>query len=82
MTTTKTSKATGNPLNDASDLVEFAFIDDWLRPVFKTKKNEILVVSVDGELYSRTPDWGEPCSPLGYATPSLPDNINPKAVIV
>jgi hypothetical protein len=79
----KKSRSTGKELKDATELVTFSHIDDWSRPVFETKSG-IPVVSVDGELYSiNDPDgWAEPCSPLGYETPPLPDHINLKAVCV
>lgn len=43
-------------------------LDDWSRRLFKTK-NDAVLVDVEGELYTVTPDWGEPCSPTGIKTP-------------
>lgn len=51
-----------------ADLLKFVYVDDWSRKVFKTEKGTYLV-DVDGELYTMTPDWGEPNSPTGISTP-------------
>ena len=45
--------------------------DDWSRKLFKTKSG-IVLVDVDGELYTRTQDWGEPDFPTGFETPEEP----------
>ena len=45
-------------------------LDDWSRRLFKTE-NDAILVDVEGELYTTTPDWGEPCSPTGIKTPEL-----------
>ena len=58
-------------LKDASDLVMFVGYDDWNRPLFRVNFSGQNVVGVDGELHTMTPDWGEPCTPLGYATPEI-----------
>ena len=42
--------------------------DDWGRRLFKTWAGQLLV-DVDGALFTITPDWGEPCSPIGVSTP-------------
>lgn len=42
--------------------------DDWGRRLFKTWAGQLLV-DVDGVLFTITPDWGEPCSPVGVSTP-------------
>ena len=42
--------------------------DDWSRKLFKTKSG-IVLVDVDGELYTRTQDWGEPDFPTGFENP-------------
>ncbi len=54
-------------MKDATNLVSFAGYDYWNRALYKTKSG-IIVVDVDGEIHSLTNE-GEPCSPLGYATP-------------
>jgi len=43
-------------------------MDYWGRRLFRTDKETILV-DIDGELYTVTPDWGEPCDPTGIRTP-------------
>ena len=43
--------------------------DGWSRKMFKTNTGVILV-DVDGELYTITEDWGEPCYPTGIKTPT------------
>jgi len=42
--------------------------DDWGRRIFRVGEETILV-DVDGALFTITPDWGEPCSPIGVSTP-------------
>lgn len=78
-----TSILNGEPLKDATGLVTFHGVDDWDRALFKTRSG-IIVVSVDGELYSRNVHecWAEPCTPLGYATPELPDDVNKDAILI
>lgn len=48
--------------------LKFVGVDDWSRKLYKTENGTILV-DVDGELYTRTPDWEEPCDPTGIPTP-------------
>ena len=52
----------------ADPIISYFGDDDWSRRLYKTENGTILV-DVDGELYTRTPDWGEPCSPTGIKTP-------------
>jgi hypothetical protein len=42
--------------------------DDWSRKIFKTNTG-VTLVDVEGELYTITEDWGEPCHPTGIETP-------------
>ena len=56
-------------MKNATELVKFVGYDSWSRALFSTKSG-IIVVDVDGELHSMT-DYGEPLSPLGYATPEI-----------
>ena len=47
--------------------------DDWYRDLFRRQDGEVFV-DVDGILHTRTPDWGEPCCPIGVETPKVKDN--------
>lgn len=58
-------------LKDSTGRVKFIGHDDWGRPLYKGVKSGVIVVEVNGELYSRNEyeSWAEPCFPLGYAPP-------------
>ena len=55
-------------LKDASNNVHFVGFDYWGRSLFEGNTSGVVIVDVDGELHTIT-DEGEPCTPLGYATP-------------
>lgn len=42
--------------------------DDWSRKLYK-KEDGTVLVDVDGMLYTRTPDYDEPCSNTRIPTP-------------
>lgn len=47
---------------------EYLGEDAFSRKQFKTNTG-VTLVDVDGELYTVTESWGEPCSPTGIETP-------------
>jgi hypothetical protein len=46
------------------DKFKYVGQDDWSRDLYQSVKTGIVYVEVDGMLYTRTSDWGEPCTPL------------------
>ena len=55
--------------------LEYIGEDDWSRALFKytnleTEKSTTLV-DVDGTLYTRTEDWGEPVTATRFSTPEI-----------
>lgn len=49
--------------------IHFCGLDEWSRELWKVSSG-VMFVDVEGELHTMTPDWGEPCDPTGYQTPS------------
>ncbi|MBK9497277.1 MAG: hypothetical protein IPO08_22715 [Xanthomonadales bacterium] len=42
--------------------------DDFSRALYHSQKTGAVYVEVDGELFSRTPDYEEPCTSIGRLT--------------
>jgi hypothetical protein len=47
--------------------LKFSYTDDWGRNVYVAGSGN-KYIDVDGELYTMTEDWGEPCTPTGRKT--------------
>jgi len=56
-------------MHGISTEVKYVGEDDWGRKLYRTEHGNTLV-DVDGMLYTRTPDYDEPCSPTGIKTPT------------
>ena len=55
---------------------KFAGYDDWDRSLWEHKATGVILVSVDGMLCTRTPDWHEPIGSIGVPTPFATKGID------